>query len=102
MSPRALLEMRGAPPRPPGGHRGVSPRALEMRGAPPRPPGRAKGADAPARRLRESREVTMFVTSRIYTDAVTTGPSRPTMEKKACGRGRPAAAEAGFVRGMGG
>ncbi len=80
----------------------MSPRALEMQGAPPRPPGRAKGADAPARRLREAREVTMFVTSRIYTAGGTTGPSRPTMEKKACGRGRPAAPETGFVRGMGG
>ncbi len=80
----------------------MSPPALEMRGAPPRPPGRAKGAAAPARRLRESREVTMFVTSRLSPDAVTTGPNRPTMEKTACGGGRPAAAEAGFVRGMGG
>jgi hypothetical protein len=38
----------------------------------------------------------------LFFDAVTTGPSRPTMEKKACGRGRPAAPETGFVRGMGG
>ncbi len=80
----------------------MSPRVLGMRGAPPRPPGRAKGADAPARRLRESREVTMFVTSRIYTDTVTTGPSRSTMETGTGGRERPAAPETGFVRGMGG
>ncbi len=51
MSPRP--RMRGAPPRPPGGHRGVSPRP-RMRGTRPRPPGGYRGG-SPRPRMRGTR-----------------------------------------------